>query len=97
VVTSNGSATAGSCSGAGASWTFRAVSGGVQIVSQSTGHCLTSYGSVHAGVCGTGSTQVWTRGADGTLRVTRTGECLGVNGFLLLHEKCDGSATQRWL
>jgi hypothetical protein len=29
--------------------------------------------------------------------VNSTGECLGVNGFLLLHQKCDGSATQRWL
>ncbi|MER5477340.1 serine/threonine protein kinase [Streptomyces sp. NPDC002734] len=91
-----GNASAGSCSGAASSWTFRSVSGGVQIVSQSSGQCLTSYGSVHLGPCGTGGTQVWTRGADGTLRVRSTGECLGVNGFLLLHQSCDGSATQRW-
>jgi hypothetical protein len=91
-----GSASAGSCSGAAASWTFRSVSGGVQIVSQSNGQCLASYGSVHLGPCGTADTQVWTRGSDGTLRVRSTGECLGVNGFLLLHQTCNGSATQRW-
>jgi hypothetical protein len=47
--------------------------------------------------CGAGDTQVWTRGSTGTLRVNRTGECLGVNGFLLLRQACNGSATQRWL
>ncbi|NYV78883.1 RICIN domain-containing protein, partial [Streptomyces sp. UH6] len=91
-----GNASAGSCSGAASAWSFRSVSGGVQIVSQSSGQCLASYGSVHMGACGTGDTQVWTRGSDGTLRVRSTGECLGVNGFLLLHQTCNGSATQRW-
>lgn len=89
----------GSCTAGTARWSLRSTaSGAYRIVQQTTGNCLSAYGSMHSATCGADDAQEWRLGAGGTVVLTKTGKCLDharPSGMIMARE-CDGSAGQRW-
>ncbi len=89
----------GSCAAGAARWSLRSTaSGAYRIVQQTSGNCLSAYGSMHSATCGADDAQEWRPGAGGTVVLTKTGKCLdhARPSGMIMARACDGSAGQRW-
>ncbi|WP_431986763.1 protein kinase domain-containing protein [Streptomyces griseoflavus] len=94
-----GYVTGGSCTAGAARWSLKSTaSGAYRIIQQTSGNCLSAYGSLHSASCGADDAQEWRPGPGGTMVLTKTGRCLDharPSGMIMARE-CDGSAGQRW-
>ncbi|MFD5805818.1 serine/threonine-protein kinase [Streptomyces sp. NPDC127020] len=88
----------GSCGDATALWTMQGSgSGTYRFVHKESGSCLSGYGSMHLGACGSQGTQ-WRLGSGGSLVAAHSGECMEERtaSGMIMAQTCDGSALQRW-
>ncbi|GGQ07831.1 hypothetical protein GCM10010279_14160 [Streptomyces mutabilis] len=94
-----GSVRPGSCAAEAAVWNLQGTSSGTyRIVNKATGNCLSSYGALHTGYCGSQSGQEWRFGPNGSVVAPNTGKRMEESrvGGTVMMQKCDGSAVQRW-
>ncbi|MGW4024319.1 serine/threonine-protein kinase [Streptomyces sp. NPDC005009] len=94
-----GAVSMGDCTAGAADWSLRSVSSGTyRIVHQTSGNCLSDYGSMHTASCGADTAQEWRLGSGGTVILTNTGRCLEharPSGMIMVRV-CEGTATQSW-
>ncbi|MEU0445547.1 serine/threonine-protein kinase [Streptomyces tendae] len=96
---SYGQVSGGGCGAATARWSLRGVSSGTyRIVHESSGTCLSGYGSMHSAACGADNGQEWRLGSGGTVVLTSHDLCLehASPSGMIMRRACSGSAAQSW-